>query len=735
MRKLWTSLLATLLAFTMLCGAWAEELPAAQDVEMEEYVPVETPEELDEFELGEGDLGEEGVDAEYESAMADEFSQFSDIEWGTEGTVDPDAAGADTPAMGNVTIGDYTYSFDSGTATIKKYSGNASNLTLPTTVSYDGISYRVTSVGPQAFDSKTTLQSVTIPSCITQLGWGVFRWCTNLRSVTINGDLADCHHYSMDSTGSYFSVFYAAGQNTSGITVTFGNGVTRVPAYLFAAGGDKADARYAKVTKLVLPDTVTSIGHGAFYNCCDLTQIKWSKNLEAIGDNAFEGAAISELTLPEKVTSLGYKTFAHCMYLKSVTLPASLKKLETNTFAYCTNLTFLAINSNIEDCHGNPFYRMGQNTNGTTVTFGNGISRIPKDIFATGGAKTDGNYAKITTVNLPKTIKEIGENAFLNCYDISKVYFDGSKFGFDRIVIGRGNDCLINAKKTFRYLSGWQHDSKGWWYAREDGSYPRSAFEYIDGAWYFFEETGYMVTGWRKIGNIYYYFTSDGTMATGWQWIGGKYYYFFDSGEMVTGWQQLGGKWYYFQSGGAMATGWQKIYGKWYYFQSGGAMVTGWQRIGRNYYYFQSGGAMATGWQTIGGKQYYLQADGAMATDWQKISGRWYYFQSSGAMATGWLKISRSYYYFQSGGAMVTGWQKISGSQYYFLPNGIMVTGWQKISGSWYYFQSSGAMKTGWMRSGNNWYYFHSRTGKMLTGSWWINNRHYYFSNNGVLLY
>ena len=39
-------------------------------------------------------------------------------------------------------------------------------------------------------------------------------------------------------------------------------------------------------------------------------------------------------------------------------------------------------------------------------------------------------------------------NAFLNCYDISKVYYDGSKFAFDQIVIGSGNDCLLNAMKT-----------------------------------------------------------------------------------------------------------------------------------------------------------------------------------------------------------------------------------------------------------------------------------------------
>ena len=780
MKKRWASLLAMLLVLTMLCGAWAEaedsagEQSVTWDEEADFCEPEEAPEELDEFELGDETVGEEPLDEAYENSVVDEFSQYADIEWGTEGTVDPDAAGADTPAMGNVTIGDYTYSFDGGTASVVKYNGTAASVTLPTSVSYDGIVYRIKTLGMDAFSGNASLRSITIPSCYTSIGWRTFKNCYNLSSVTINGDLADCEPDSANAdVCDWRSPFYAAGKNTSGIVVTFGNGVTRIPGYIFAVDRSKDSGSYAKVTRVIMPNTVTSIGNAAFYDCYDLTAITWSTNLQSIGGTAFINTGIAELTLPDKVTSLGYKTFSGCLYLKRITLPASLTKLDTNTFAYCTNLNSLTIKGDIENCHGNPFYRLGQNTDGLTLHIASGVTRIPYEIFAVGGAKSNGNYAKITTVYLPKTLKDIGKDAFLNCYDIADVYYDGSKFGFDKITIGSGNDCLLNARIHYAIVTGWQRDSKGRWYVRDDGSYPRSTFEYIDDNWYFFGEDGYMVIGWRKIGGKYFYFRPNGTMVTGWQQISGKWYYFQTSGEMATGWTKIGGKWYYFANGGAMLTGWQKLGGRYYYFKAGGEMMTGWMRSGNTRYYFMNNGAMATGWLKIDGDWYYFKSDGAMTVDWMRVGSKWYYFNSDGVMATGWQKINgREYhfltdgtmatgwqmvggnwhyyktdgtetigwmrdghiwYYFDGNGIMATGWKRISGKQYYFMSSGVMTTGWLKEGGFWYYFQSNGVMKTGWMRSGNNWYYFDPSDGVMATGRWRIDGKYYGFNSNGVL--
>lgn len=77
---------------------------------------------------------------------------------------------------------------------------------------------------------------------------------------------------------------------------------------------------------------------------------------------------------------------------------------------------------------------------------------------------------------------------------------------------------------------GWKKDEVGWWYRKEDGSYPKNQWEKIKNLWYYFDEKGYAVTGWKKINNFWYYLNTkdDGTecaMHTGWLIKDSKAYY------------------------------------------------------------------------------------------------------------------------------------------------------------------------------------------------------------------
>ena len=58
-------------------------------------------------------------------------------------------------------------------------------------------------------------------------------------------------------------------------------------------------------------------------------------------------------------------------------------------------------------------------------------------------------------------------------------------------------------------VAEWKKNDKGWWYEEADGSYPTSAWKYINNKWYYFDNIGYMVEN-RWIGN--YYLGSDGAM-------------------------------------------------------------------------------------------------------------------------------------------------------------------------------------------------------------------------------
>lgn len=96
---------------------------------------------------------------------------------------------------------------------------------------------------------------------------------------------------------------------------------------------------------------------------------------------------------------------------------------------------------------------------------------------------------------------------------------------------------------------GWKRNDTGWWYVRQNGSYPTNRFEYISDnrSWFYFDKDGYMYAdSWLK--------HSDG-----------KWYWFDEKGYMATEWVKIAGSWYYFNRDGSMATGWVKYYDNWYY--------------------------------------------------------------------------------------------------------------------------------------------------------------------------
>ena len=178
----------------------------------------------------------------------------------------------------------------------------------------------VTSIGEWAFYNCSSLKSVTIPDSVTSIGYSAFCDCSSLTSVTIGNSVTSIGTYAFrDCTGlteinynakamtdltSSSSVFYNAGTAGSGIKVTFGDGVEKIPAYLFYI----SNSCRPNISNVSIGSNVTSIGDYAFYLCIGLTEINY--NAKAVGDlarnsNVFLKAGTAEsgikVTFGEKV--------------------------------------------------------------------------------------------------------------------------------------------------------------------------------------------------------------------------------------------------------------------------------------------------------------------------------------------------------------------------------------------------------------------------------------------------
>ena len=95
-----------------------------------------------------------------------------------------------------------------------KYSGS---ITIPPSVSHNGISYSVTEIGKEAFDECDGLTSITIPSSVTSIGEGAFSNCSRLRSVTIPNSVTSIGNYAFDGCTSLTSVTFSEGNQLTSI--------------------------------------------------------------------------------------------------------------------------------------------------------------------------------------------------------------------------------------------------------------------------------------------------------------------------------------------------------------------------------------------------------------------------------------------------------------------------------------------------------------------------------------
>ena len=247
-----------------------------------------------------------------------------------------------------------------------KYSGK---VVIPETVEYNGTVCNVTSIGEYAFASCWLLTSVTIPNSVTSIGEYAFSNCSGLTSVTIGN--------SVTSIG--IRAFGACDGLTS---VTIPNSVTSIGDYAF--GGCSG------LTSVTIPNSVESIGEIAFAGCDGLTEMKVDANnskydsregcnaiIETSSNTLISGCQTT--VIPNSVTSIGDWAFYECSSLTSVTIGNSVTSIGNSAFYACSGLTSVTIGNSVESI-GDCAFRYCSDL--TLVTIGSGVKYIDYEAFA-----------------------------------------------------------------------------------------------------------------------------------------------------------------------------------------------------------------------------------------------------------------------------------------------------------------------------------------------------------------
>lgn len=263
-----------------------------------------------------------------------------------------------------------TYETESG----PYYTNLPANLTIPSSVTYLDITYKVTMIDTGAFMGCTGMTSVTIPPSVKQTGENAFVDCGNLISVTCNAPAppacgGNVFTNSANATLIVPSPALNAYRSTSpwssfGKIISFTSGDicynldedNRTASVTFET---TSTPRYSNLPSAVtIPEkvtyngettyTVTSIGHFAFYGCTGLNSVSIPSSVTLIDTEAFGGCtSLTSVTIPESVTEIGWGAFAGCTGLKSIDIPDRVASIGNMAFEGCTGLTSVTIPSSV----------------------------------------------------------------------------------------------------------------------------------------------------------------------------------------------------------------------------------------------------------------------------------------------------------------------------------------------------------------------------------------------------
>ncbi len=311
----------------------------------------------------------------------------------------------------------------------------------------------VTEIGDSAFYQCAKLSYVTLPSGLKKVNPFTFYGCGWL----MLNELPD----EVTSIGDY--AFYNC-RNIASFTIP--DKVTTIGDYAFAgcyqhAGerGPGGDYRYVYgLSELKIGSRVTTIGAHAFDGCRHLGQIEFGNALTTIGDYAFsncmscpeDGCTIAslEVTLPNSVTSLGVGAFQGATRMPGITLSENITKIPDYAFAYCGNLTSITMSPAVDSISKSAFigcYNLqgldeildeegledGIYYEGTEV-----VSALPSIVKANikeGVTKIrDGAFADcgaLESINFPESLESIGSHAFKNCIALEEAQLFNVEMG------------------------------------------------------------------------------------------------------------------------------------------------------------------------------------------------------------------------------------------------------------------------------------------------------------------
>jgi hypothetical protein len=316
------------------------------------------------------------------------------------------------------------------TASITSYTGTNGTESTGSTI------YPASTIPAYAFNGKSMLTSIILPTVLTSIGDSAFALCSGLTDISIPSLVNSIGNYAFVGCNKLTSIvipsmvsiiedwtFYSCTSLTS-VTIPSSVKEIRAGAFYYCSG----------LKTVEIPSLVTTIGESAFSNCTGLLSITIPSSVTSLGSSVFKGCSgLTSVTIPSSIKTISSYTFSSCSKLDTIIIPSSVTSLGSYAFSYCSGLTSITIPSSVTTIGNYAFYYC---TNLASVDIPSSVTSIGVAAFLyCSGLKslsispsvtelktyTFGRCTSLTSVDIPSSVKTIGDYAFYYCTGLKKI--------------------------------------------------------------------------------------------------------------------------------------------------------------------------------------------------------------------------------------------------------------------------------------------------------------------------